>query len=221
VAANLMKNTKLHDKSERQKLLDGGADAIFKSTDPMMVLANISRPRFTEANEATKRLNGRLTSLRTKLARTLFDCYGTQIPPDATFSLRINDGQVKGYEYNGTEAIYKTTFYGMYERHFANNKKAPWDLPKRWQKPNPKILEKPMDFVTTNDIIGGNSGSAVINTKGEAIGLIFDGNPEGLVGNYIYEPSNNRAVAVHAGGIIAALEHVYKAKRLYKELMGK
>lgn len=220
-ASRLMMQTKLHDTAERQKLLDGGPDAIAKSDDPMIKLASVSRPRYTVAADADKVTKARLTTLRTTLAQTMFQCYGTSIPPDATFSLRINDGEVKSYEYNGTEAIYKTTFYGMYDRHFGNNKKAPWDLPKRWQNPNPKMLDKPLDFVTTNDIIGGNSGSAVINTKGEAIGLIFDGNPESLPGNYIYEPSKNRAVAVHAGGIVAALEHIYKAKRLHKELMGK
>ncbi len=220
-AAFLMKETKLNDKAERQRLIDGGPDAIAACGDPMLKLAAISRPRFAAANDVSKSVNARLTTLRTKLAKTMFECYGTAIPPDATFSLRINDGQVKGYEYNGTEAIYRTTFYGMYDRHFGHEKKAPWNLPKRWQEPNQKILDKPLDFVTTNDIIGGNSGSAVINTKGEAIGLIFDGNTESLPGNYIYDPSRNRAVAVHAGGIVAALEHVYKAKRLHKELTGK
>jgi hypothetical protein len=219
-ASRLMQQTKLYDLVERQKLLDGGVEAVMNSLDPMMKLANLSRPRFTTANEANKILTSKLTGLRTKLAKSMFDIYGTNIPPDATFSLRINDGQVKSYEYNGTEAICKTTFYGMYDRYYGHNKQAPWNLPARWQMPNPKILAEPLDFVTTNDIIGGNSGSAVINTKGEAIGLIFDGNPESLPGSYMYDPTHNRAVAVHVGGMIAAMKHVYKAKRLYKELLG-
>jgi hypothetical protein len=147
--------------------------------------------------------------------------YGTSIPPDATFSLRINDGIVKGYEYNGTLAPAKTTFYGLYDRYYSFNKQYPWNLPKRWENPPADLLPIPMDFVTTNDIIGGNSGSPMINKNREVIGLVFDGNMESLPGGFIYIPDLNRSVGVTSSAMLGALQYIYKAKRLRNELLGK
>jgi S1-C subfamily serine protease len=165
-------------------------------------------------------LNTALNAQRTKLARMLYDLYGTAIPPDATFSLRISDGVVKGYDYNGTKAPAVTNFYGLFERNISFGQNSDWKLPKRWMevKRTPEFLAAPLNFVSTNDIIGGNSGSPMINRNGEVIGLIFDGNIESLEGDYIYRSDYNRTVSVHAGGIMAALKHVYKAKRLVAEL---
>jgi hypothetical protein len=152
------------------------------------------------------------------LAQLFFEVYGKAIPPDATFSLRIADGIVKGYEYNGTTAPSKTTFYGLYDRYYAFDKKFPFSLPQKWQNPPLELLKAPMNFVSTNDIIGGNSGSAIINQNKEAVGLIFDGNIESLPGRFIYTDEANRTVSVHAGGMFAALKYIYKAKRLTEEL---
>src|SRR6185295_8609876 len=136
------------------------------------------------------------------LARALFAIYGDRIPPDATFTLRLADGVVKGYDYNGTRAAAFTTFFGMYDRHFANPTDEAWALPPRWlPAPAGLDLNTPFDMVMTNDIIGGNSGSPVIKKDGRLVGLIFDGNMESLSGDFIYTDEAARAVAVDARGI--------------------
>jgi hypothetical protein len=142
-----------------------------------------------------------------------------QISPDATFTLRIADGTVKKYEYNGTIAPPITTFYGMYDRYYSFGKHDPWKLSERWV--NPPALFKmntPLNFISTNDIIGGNSGSPVINKDLQLVGLVFDGNIESLPGNIIYDDKKNRSVSVHTSGILEGLEQIYKAERITKEL---
>jgi len=146
---------------------------------------------------------------------------GTDLPPDATFTLRLADGVVKNYNYNGTTAPVKTTFFGLYDRHYSFDGKFPFNLPARWENPPLELLKSPMNFIATNDIIGGNSGSAIVNKNKEAVGLIFDGNIESLPGSFIYDGVSNRSVAVHAGGIYAALKYIYRADRLVNELIGK
>ena len=149
----------------------------------------------------------------------MFEVFGTSIPPDATFSLRLADGVVKGYEYNGTVAPPFTTFYGLYDRYYSFSKKMPFSLPERWQKPPVDFnLETPMVFVSTNDIIGGNSGSPVINRNAEIVGLAFDGNIESLPGQFIFTTESNRTVSVHSAGMYEALKDLYRAKRLSDEL---
>jgi len=149
----------------------------------------------------------------------VFEVLGDDLPPDATFTLRIADGVVKGYPYNGTRAPYKTTYYGMYDRHYSFDGQFPWDLPVRWHNPPYELLQSPLNFVSTNDIIGGNSGSPVINVHHQVVGLVFDGNIESLPGNFIFDETYNRTVAVHAGGIIAALKYIYRADALVSELL--
>jgi hypothetical protein len=127
---------------------------------------------------------------------------------------------IKGYEYNGTIAPAKTTFYGLWDRYESFNKKTyPWGLHERWRTP-PKDLDlaTAIGFAATNDIVGGNSGSSVINIHGEVIGLVHDGNIESLAGHTIFNEKNNRAVATDSKGLIEALKHVYKAERLVNEL---
>ncbi|MFN8358233.1 MAG: S46 family peptidase [Spirosomataceae bacterium] len=213
-AAEIIKTTRVYDRAGRQELLEKGG------SDPLVDLARIALPRAAEASSKFGEVNPKITSIRAKMGKMLFDVYGTNIPPDATFSLRINDGVVKGFEYNGTLAPYKTHFAGMYERYYSFDGKFPWSLPERWKNPPADLLKAPFNFVTTNDIIGGNSGSPMINKNKEAVGLIFDGNMESLAGSYIYEPSKNRAVGVHTGGMVAAMRYIYKADRLVKELEG-
>lgn len=216
IAKGLIEKTKLYDKSFIANFLEKPEAA---ENEVFFVLAKIASARGKKASDALRAMQGKALALNGKLARLLFEVYGTSIPPDATFSLRINDGVVKSYEYNGTTAPIKTTFYGMYDRYYSFDKKFPWSLPKRWLNPPAELLQSPMNFVTTNDIIGGNSGSPMINRNREAIGLVFDGNIESLPGNFIYDDTKNRAVGVHAGGIIAALRYIYKADRLWKELL--
>ena len=157
------------------------------------------------------------------LGRARFEVYGTDVPPDATFSLRIADGVVSEYEYNGTFAPVVTTFYGLYDRHHSHaaggTGDGEWDLPERWlDPPGDPDLSTPMNFVSTNDIIGGNSGSPLVNAELELVGLAFDSNTEGLSGEYIFLTDHARAVSVDVRGILEALEEVYLADRIVEEL---
>ena len=106
----------------------------------------------------------------------------------------------------------------MYDRTESFDNTFPWSLPEKWKNPPRQLLESPLNFISTNDIIGGNSGSPIINKKGEVIGLVFDGNIESLPGNFIYDEKVNRSVSVHIGGIVAALKYIYRADRLVKEM---
>lgn len=220
LAEYFLKNSKVFDAKFRAELMEKGSQAILESNDPLLTLARISGKHYKEAAARNQANNARMATLRSKLALLLFEVYGTSIPPDATFSLRIADGVVKGYDYNGTRAPYKTTFYGLYDRYYSFDKNYPWDLPAKWQNPPAELLDKPVNFVSTNDIIGGNSGSPMINQNKEVVGLIFDGNMESLPGNYIFLPETNRTVSVHAGGIVAGLKYIYKSERLVNELLG-
>jgi len=153
------------------------------------------------------------------LGRARFEIYGTDVPPDATFSLRISDGVVTGYDYNGTRAPIQTTFYGLYNRHYSHVGEADWALPESWlNAPATLDLSTPMDFVSTADIIGGNSGSPVVDTDLEVVGLAFDGNIESLPGDYIYLPESNRMISTDVRGILEALDEVYDLDRLVLEL---
>ena len=159
------------------------------------------------------------------LGRARFAVYGTDVPPDATFSLRIADGVVSEYEYNGTFAPVVTTFHGLYDRHYSHvsggTGDGEWDLPERWLDPPGDLdLATPMNFVSTNDIIGGNSGSPLVNADLELVGLAFDSNTEGLSGEYIFLTDRARAVSVDVRGIMEALEEVYLAERIVEELRG-
>jgi len=167
-------------------------------------------------------LAARAENLAADLGQTRFAVYGTTLPPDASFTLRLADGKVAGYPYNGTRAPTFTTFYGLYERYSAAGGKAPWSLPPRWQRPPAGFdLATPLDLVSTNDISGGNSGSPLLNRHLEVVGLIFDSNIEGLAGEYLYTDERPRAVSVDARAIVAALKGPYKATRLADELEGR
>jgi hypothetical protein len=218
-AAYLLKTSKLIDPAFVSDLAVR-AGAINSSSDPLLVLARIGFPRYLTAARQARQISQQQEVLRSQLGRMLYDVYGTAVPPDATFSLRINDGIVKGYAYNGTVAPIKTTFAGLYDRNYSFDDKAPWNLPALWKNPPAALLKEPMCFISTNDIIGGNSGSPMINKNREAVGLVFDGNIESLPGEFIFVPDANRSVSVHAGGIIAAMRYIYKADRLITELLG-
>lgn len=220
-AATLLQTTKMTDAGFVRDLLTKGPSAIMSSNDPLIALARIAAPRNQAASRETQQIEARQQVLRGSLGRLLYDVYGTNVPPDATFSLRINDGIVKGYPYNGTVAPFQTFFAGLYDRNYSFGDKYPWSLPARWKAPPLELLKQPMCFVSTNDIIGGNSGSPMINKNREAVGLVFDGNMESLPGSFIFVPDKNRSISVHAGGMVAAMRYIYKADRLVKELTGK
>jgi Peptidase S46 len=221
-ATALVSGSKLADPAERKKLIDGGEAAVAASTDPMIVLARKIDPM---RREMTKWNEQNVESVEQKageqLGKARFAAFGKSMYPDATFTLRLSYGQVKGYPMNGTQAPPKTTMFGLYDRAASFNYEGPFDLPSRYKEGRTKLdLSTPMNFVTTNDIIGGNSGSPVINRNAEIVGLIFDGNIESLVGDFVYDIGKNRAVAVHTGAMTEALGKLYGAQKLVDELLG-
>jgi hypothetical protein len=218
-AAFIAGATFLGDSTKVVAMLNDSPSVILNSKDPLIRYTLASRSEFLEIQKRYAKLTAEEASDNLSLGRLLYEVYGTSIPPDATFTLRIADGTVEGYPYNGTIAPVNTTFYGLYNRYYSFGKKYPWSLPSVWQNPPADFnLSTPLDFVMTSDIIGGNSGSAVINEKRQLVGLIFDGNIESLPGNFIYVPSVNRAVAVHSDAIPQALKYIYHADRLVNEI---
>jgi hypothetical protein len=192
------------------------------STDPMIVLARTLDPdRRAIRKTFEDDIEGPLKHNHELLARGLFKVEGTSTYPDATFTLRLSYGKVAGYMQDGKKIPPTTNIAGLYERAAKAGDKAPWNLPERWVERKAKLNGKvPLDFVSTNDIIGGNSGSPVINARGEIVGLIFDGNIQSLVGDFVYDEAQNRAVSVHSSALIEALRKVYDAGPLADELQG-
>jgi hypothetical protein len=159
------------------------------------------------------------TAAEAKIGEARFAVYGKDLYPDATFTLRLSYGAVEGYPMNGTIAPPKTTMFGLYDRSDSFGGRVPFDLPQRWVDGRTKLdLSTPMDFVTTNDIIGGNSGSPVINKNAEIVGLVFDGNIESLAGDFVYDGTKNRTVAVHTGAMMEAMRKLYGASALADEI---
>lgn len=199
--------------------LPATATAFEKSRDPLLIAARALVPQYLTASNAMSKLNAEVRELEQKIINANFTITGTQSPPDATFSLRISDGLVKGYRYNGTIAPFHTSFYGMYDRYTVHSGRAPWSLPARWLSPPAELLKAPLNFVATFDTIGGNSGSPVINRNREIVGLNFDSNVERLpIRSILYDPDYGRSVGVHMGGVAAALKYIYQADWLLQEL---
>jgi len=223
VAKELVSGTKLKDLEIRKKYLEGGLEAIYQSDDPMVKLALMVDPvsrglrqRYEKSVEAVEIKNGTL------IARALFKLKGTSIPPDATATLRLSFGVVKGYVENNQKIPYQTNFAGLYERAKKFNFQPPYSLPERYlQRKSALNLQTPLNFVATIDSIGGNSGSPVVNRNGEFVGVLFDGNIQSLPTRFVYEEEISRSVMVHAQGIIEALIKIYDAKPLADELLGR
>ncbi|WP_164682466.1 S46 family peptidase [Cyclonatronum proteinivorum] len=217
VAAALVQNSAF----ATQEQTEAFAETAFREwSDPGLDYFNAFGSRLYENTLMFQLLSQEENQLETRLGRGWFAVYGTSIPPDATFSPRIADGVVAGYEYNGTIAPAYTTFYGMYDRHHSHNTDPQWALPERWATPTPSLdLSTPLNFVSTNDIIGGNSGSPVVNTRLEIVGLAFDGNVESMGSStLILDDRSARAVSVDSRGMLEALRHVYRADRLVREI---
>jgi hypothetical protein len=219
-ANELVSGTKLKDPEYRKELAKGGKAAIEASTDPMIVVARLIDPK---SREVRKRYENELTSVDranyAKIARALFETEGTKIYPDATFTPRLSYGAVEGYMENGKKVPAFTTLGGLYARADSFKQQFPYNLPPRWlEKKSALNLNTPFNFVSTNDIIGGNSGSPTFNQNGELVGLIFDGNIQSLVGDFMYDASVNRAISVDSRGMLEVLKKVFGANELAAEL---
>jgi hypothetical protein len=223
VAKALITGTKLKDPEFRKKLMEGGSEAIYQSDDPMIKLALMIDPI---ARGVRERYENRVRAVEVKngtlVARALFRLKGTSIPPDATGTLRLSFGVAKGYVENGKKIPFHTTLAGLYEKAQKFNYKEPYSLPEIWLKKKPALnLNTPINFVATIDSIGGNSGSPVVNRKGEFVGALFDGNIQSLPTRFVYEEKVSRSVMVDGQALIEALLKIYDAKPLADELLGK
>ncbi|MFW5972647.1 MAG: S46 family peptidase, partial [Bacteroidota bacterium] len=215
LAADIVQSSALTDSAETARAIDEGE----LEEDAAVQLALTFSDIFADYTSASAGIAAQEQELAARLGRARFEVYGTSIPPDATFSLRIADGVVSGYPYNGTIAPSHTTYYGMYDRFFAFGPGTEWDLPPVWaQVPESLELSTPLNLVSTNDIIGGNSGSPLLNEDLELVGLVFDGNIESLPSSFIYVTERARAVSVDSRGMLEALRAVYRADRIADEL---
>jgi hypothetical protein len=219
-ASELVRGTKLKDVAERKRLADGGITAIDASSDPMVLLARLVDP---EARKVRSVYDNQVDEPRrqayAKIAQARFAVFGKNIYPDATFTLRLSFGEVKGYEENGKPVGWSTTLGGAFAHAADHGNQEPFHLPASWfEKKDQLNLSTPLNFVNTADIIGGNSGSPVVNRAGELVGIIFDGNIQSLVLDYIYTDKEARALAVHSAAIIEALKKIYGTDRVLADL---
>jgi hypothetical protein len=231
-ATELVNGCKLFDprdpKSEaavevRKKLFEGGRKALDAAGDPMIALAQlVDPPSRAERKVMETQVEEVDRQAYADIAKVKFAVEGTNTYPDATFTLRLSFGVVKGYEENGKHVPFETTFAGLYRRAEEMKYRPPaFNLPGRWLEAKDKLdLQTPFNFVCTADIIGGNSGSPVVNRDGELVGLIFDGNIQSLALDFAYTDVQARALAVHSRGIVEALRKVYDANELADELTG-
>jgi hypothetical protein len=221
-AHELVSQTKLADVAERKRLIEGGVKAVAASTDPFIAWARRIDPIYRELRrwgedhiESVEAIEGG------RIAKARFAAYGRSTYPDATFTPRLSFGKVAGYDQGTSRVPWRTTLYGLYDRADSFGGREPFDLsPMEAKRRGALALSTPVDFVTTNDIIGGNSGSPVLNRKGEYVGLVFDSNIQGLAGNFAYSEVQARTVAVHSAGILEAIKNLYQMQGLANELLG-
>jgi hypothetical protein len=221
-AAEMVLNTKLKDVTVRKRLYAQDPSALWAAQDPMIELARVVDGRARAVRKNVETQDEVKRQAYAKIAKAKFALEKAASYPDATFTLRLAFGSVKGYEENGRAIPFQTTFAGLYERAALHKNRPPFDLPPRWLERKAQLdWRTPFNFVSTADIIGGNSGSPVVNRQGEYVGIIFDGNIQSLVLNYVYTDTQARAVSVNSQAIIEALRKVYDAGELADELIGR
>ena len=221
-AAELVQGTRLRDVAFRKQLAEGGRKAIEASSDPMIALARLVDPAARQVRRAyEEQVEEPLRQAYSKLANARFAVFGTALYPDATFTLRLASGQVKGFAEGGRPVAWTTTLGGAFQHAQAHENREPFALPPSWVEGQGRLkLATPFNFVSTNDSVGGNSGSPVVNRQGEFVGIIFDGNLASLVWDYVYTEEQARSVSVHSAGILEALRTIYRAEALVGELTG-
>jgi hypothetical protein len=218
-AARLVAESRLGDDGVVASLLDGGSAAVAADNDLGLRIARVIEGLIERADAAGKRLTARENALGAELGRALFAAYGNAVTPDATFTLRFSDGRVRGYDYNGTRAPWRTVFHGLFARHAEFDGVHPFDLPAPWLLAKDRIDQRAaVDFVCTVDSTGGNSGSPLIDVEQRIVGLLFDGNIESLGNEFLYGERVERSVCVHPQAILEALTKVYDAQRIADEL---
>jgi hypothetical protein len=219
-ANELVRGTRLKEVAFRKELAKGGRAAIDASNDPMILLARLIDPPSRELRKTyDEKVDEPMKQAYAKIANVAFAVNGTDTYPDATFTLRLAFGQVKGYKQNGKDIPAWTTIGGTFQHADAHGSKPPFKLPDTWlNPPKPLDMSTPFNFVSTADIIGGNSGSPCINKAGEYCGIIFDGNIQSLVLDFTYTDEQARAVSVHSSAILEGLRKVYQADSLVDEI---
>ncbi len=216
-AAKALAETSVLGDSERASA--AVTDGRLSLDDPAIRLVAGLLPAYRDYVGASARYSSEERRLASDLGRARFEVYGRSVPPDGTFSPRITDGVVKGYEYNGTLAPPYTTFFGLYDRYSSHGPGSEWDLPERWRSPPTGLeLSTPLNFISTADTYGGNSGSPAVTPQLELVGLNFDRNIDGLSRDFVYLPERGRNIMVDVRAIRAALDHVYDADRIVVEL---
>jgi len=219
VAAEIVGKTEIDEPSLRQQLIDGGVNAVLGSEDPAMRLARVIEPEYRAFRAIDDQLDEREKQAYAKIARVVTAVEGTTGYPDATFTLRLAFGTVKGYTENGVRINPTTTIAGAYEHAATHEGQTDFDLPSSWMEAKDSVdLSTQLNFVATADIIGGNSGSPVVDRDGKLVGLIFDGNIQSLTSDYLYTDDQARAVSVSGVGILEALRSIYDAKELAEQL---
>ena len=218
-AAELVNGTQVRDVAFRKKLSEGGAAAVAAAKDPLIEVVRAIDPEARAARKIAEAQNEIKQQAQAVIGKARFALDGASNYPDATFTLRLSYGLVAGYEENGQKVPATTDFAGLYARNVEQGNREPFDLPPRWvAKKSALDLTVPFNFVSTHDIIGGNSGSPVVNKAGEFVGIIFDGNIHSLVSDFGYEDRRSRALSVHSAGILEALKKVYEVPALVSEL---
>lgn len=215
-AAEVVTSSQLRDSATAAAAIENNTVTF---ADAALGIVRAYLPAFISFQQVVGEAVPREDAIAAELGRARFEVYGTEVPPDATFSLRIADGVVSGYAYNGTMAPAFTTMYGLFDRYFSHARDGDWALPDRWLDAGEALdLATPMNFAATADIIGGNSGSPVLDIDLEVVGVVFDGNIESLPSDYIYLSDFNRSVAVDVRAILESLDEVYDLDRLVLEL---
>jgi hypothetical protein len=220
-ARRLIDSSQMGDAAYRESLMEGGIEAVQASTDPLIELVRAMQAEQQSVIAQWQSANASEEVQNERFASALFAVYGTDLPPDATFTLRITDGVVQRYQYNGTYAPAQTSIYGLYGRAAEFDNEMPWELAPAFEAARESVdMSVPINFVSTNDITGGNSGSPVIDREARWVGIAFDGNVESLPNEFLFAAENGRTVSVHSAGITESLRSVYHADELLEELLG-